>query len=154
MHIIEHRRLSLKLGTILAALLMLGLVAPRHAEASTMTTSERQMIHMINNARVVHGRTALRGNNVLANYARKHSATMASKNKLYHNPYLAQWLKNISWRILGENVGVGGSVKQLHVAFWNSPHHRANILDRRFRDVGVGIVTKNGRVWVTVIFRG
>jgi len=154
MHIAERRHTGLKLGAILAALLMLGLVAPRHAEAATMTSAERQMIHMLNNARRVHGRAALRGNDVLANYARKHSATMASKDTLYHNPYLAKWLQKVSWRILGENVGVGANITELHVAFWNSPHHRENMLDRRFRDVGIGIVTRNGRVWVTVIFRG
>jgi uncharacterized protein YkwD len=154
MHIIDGRRLCLKLGAILAALLMLGLVAPRRAEAATMTSAERQMIRWLNEARHVKGRASLAPNDVLANYARRHSPTMASKNKLYHNPYLAQWLAKLDWRILGENVGVGPNTHDLHVAFWNSPPHRANMLDRRFRDVGIGIVTRNGRVWVTVIFRG
>jgi uncharacterized protein YkwD len=152
MQIIEHRRTTLKLGVILAALLMLGLVAPRRADATT--SAERSMIAMINHARDTHGRAALRVSDSLSNYARKHSATMASKNVLYHNPYLATWLKNWSWRILGENVGVGPSVRDLHIAFMHSPAHRENILDRRFLSIGVGIVERDGRIWVTVIFRG
>jgi uncharacterized protein YkwD len=79
---------------------------------------------------------------------------MASKNVLYHNPYLATWLKNWSWRILGENVGYGPGVSSVYTAFMHSPPHKANILDRRYRSVGVGIVTSGGRTWVTVIFYG
>ena len=35
----------------------------------------------------------------------------------------------------------------------NSSAHRANILDRRWRGVGVGVVKSGGRLWVTEIFR-
>jgi uncharacterized protein YkwD len=34
-----------------------------------------------------------------------------------------------------------------------SPAHRANILDRRWRGVGVGVVSSGGYLWVTEIFR-
>ncbi len=93
-------------------------------------------------------------NSSLSDYARRWSRTMAAQNRLYHNASLGTWLRNWSWRILGENVGVGPSVKNLYVAFMNSPPHRENILDRRFRTVGVGVVSSGGRMWVTVIFRG
>ena len=131
---------------------MLGLAVPKHADATT--SSERYMVSLINKARVSHGRSALRISDGLSNYARKHSKIMASKNKLYHNPYLADWLKDWNWTILGENVGVGSSVVSLHKAFMASPGHRANNLDRRFKNIGVGIVSSGGRLWVTVIFRG
>ncbi len=153
MQLVGERRGSIvKLGMVLAVLLMLGFVAPKHAEAAT--SSELQMASLINKARVSHGRAPLRFNYSMARLARRHSATMASRNLLYHNPYLAQWYSTWSWRILGENVGVGSSVASLHVAFMNSKPHRANILDRRFRNVGVGIVVRNGRTWVTVNFLG
>lgn len=150
--IADRRRATARLGAILVAVLVLGFLAPRHAEAST--SSERSMASLINKARTSRGRSALRFNESLSNYARKHSAAMASKNRLYHNDDLANWLRNWNWNILGENVGVGPSISRLHTAFMNSPSHRANILDRRFRNVGVGVVSKNGRLWVTVIFRG
>jgi uncharacterized protein YkwD len=149
----DRNRAFARLGVLLSLVLLVGLVAPKHAEAST-SPSERYMASLINRSRASHNRAALSLNSSLSNYARRWSATMAAKNRLYHNASLATWLQNWSWRILGENVGVGTSVRGLHVAFMNSPPHRANILDRRFRTVGVGIVVRDGRTWVTVIFRG
>jgi uncharacterized protein YkwD len=32
--------------------------------------------------------------------------------------------------------------------------HRRNILDERFRKVGVGVVVRDGRDWVTLFFYG
>ncbi len=79
---------------------------------------------------------------------------MAAKNRLYHNPYLAKWLSGFDWNILGENVGYGGSITSLHSAFMASPGHRANNLSKAYKRVGVGVVVKNGRIWITVIFKG
>jgi uncharacterized protein YkwD len=151
--LVERNSGFARMAVLLSLLLLVGFVAPKRAEATT-NASERQMASLINHARTSHSRAALSLNSSLSDYARRWSATMASKNRLYHNANLATWLRNWNWRILGENVGVGGSVSQLHVAFMNSPPHRANILDRRFRNVGVGVVVRNGRTWVTVIFRG
>ena len=147
----DHRGIA-RVGLILAVACLLAFLAPKPASAAT--SAERQMAALINKARVSHGRPALRFNNSLSNYARRHSTTMASKDLLYHNPYLATWLANWSWRILGENVGVGATIASLHYAFMHSPPHRENIMDRRFRTIGVGVVVRNGRTWVTVIFRG
>jgi uncharacterized protein YkwD len=51
------------------------------------------------------------------------------------------------WRKLGENVGRGGRIEQVHTAYLNSPGHRANILDRSFTSMGAGAVwgTCNGQ---------
>ncbi|MGH2794134.1 MAG: CAP domain-containing protein, partial [Actinomycetota bacterium] len=135
----------------LVAALVVGLLSfiPAKAEAA-VSTSEKQMVTLINKARASAGRAPLAMSSVLSTLARKHSATMASKNKLYHNPYLAKWLSPYSWRIAGENVGVGGSITQLHTAFMKSPGHRANNLSKAYKKVGVGVVTKNGRIWITV----
>jgi uncharacterized protein YkwD len=150
--VIERRKSIVAIGLLLALFLLLGMVAPKHADATT--SSERYMVSLINKARASHDRNALRISDSLSNYARKHSRTMAAKNKLYHNPYLAKWLSDWNWTILGENVGVGGSVLSLHKAFMASPGHKANNLHRRYKNIGVGIVSSGGRMWVTVIFRG
>jgi uncharacterized protein YkwD len=151
--VIERNRGFARLGILLSLLLLVGFVAPKHAEA-TVTSSEISLGSQINKARTSSGRAAMSLNGSLSDYARRWSANMASKNRLYHNSSLAYWLRNWSWRILGENVGVGSSTRQVFVAFMNSAPHRANILDRRFRTMGVGVVVRNGRTWVTVIFRG
>ena len=76
---------------------------------------------------------------------------MAGSSRLYHNPRLTSDVTN--WRWVGENVGYGPSVASVHTAFMNSPAHKANILDRDYTEVGIGVVVANGRVWVAEVFR-
>ena len=76
---------------------------------------------------------------------------MAGRSTLYHNPDLTSDVKN--WRWVGENVGYGPDALTVHVAFMNSPAHKANILDRDYTEVGIGAVTVDGRVWVAEVFR-
>jgi uncharacterized protein YkwD len=45
-----------------------------------------------------------------------------------------------NWRKLGENVGMGGSIAQIHTAYMNSPGHRANVLDPAFTEMGTAAV--------------
>ena len=45
-----------------------------------------------------------------------------------------QWLK------LGENVGYGGTIAQIHDAYLNSPGHRANIMDPAYNSIGAAAV--------------
>ena len=63
---------------------------------------------------------------------------MAGQSRLYHNPQLTSDVKN--WRWVGENVGYGPDALTVHVAFMNSPAHKANILDRDYTEVGIGAV--------------
>ena len=44
------------------------------------------------------------------------------------------------WRKLGENVGYGGTIAQVHTAYLNSPGHKANILDPSFTSMGAAAV--------------
>jgi uncharacterized protein YkwD len=48
--------------------------------------------------------------------------------------------------MVGENVGTGNGARQsvsgLIEAWMDSPEHRTNILQPRFRDVGIGIVRR------------
>ena len=62
---------------------------------------------------------------------------MASSNTLKHNPNLTSQVKG--WHYVGENVGVGGDVSSLHAAFMASAPHKANILDKDYTQIGVGV---------------
>ena len=84
--------------------------------------------------------------------ARRHSWHMAEQNKLFHTPDSTLAKRVTHWRVLGENVGVGSTVKSLHRAFMDSAGHRANALYSPFRHVGVGVVRKHDRIWVTFVF--
>ena len=44
------------------------------------------------------------------------------------------------WMKLGENVGYGGNIGQIHEAYLNSPGHRANIMDSAFTSMGAAAV--------------
>jgi hypothetical protein len=76
---------------------------------------------------------------------------MAAQQRLYHNPGLAAQVT--SWKYVGENVGYGPDVNTLFSAFMHSAEHRANILDHDFTQIGVGTVTVNGTLWVSMVFR-
>ena len=49
-------------------------------------------------------------------------------------------------RLTGENIALGPESAEEVVAGWlDSPGHCANIMDARFRDIGVGVATGRGR---------
>ena len=60
------------------------------------------------------------------------------------------------WRpsVWGENVGMAGTVRRIHRLFMGSASHRSNILRSGFGHAGIGVVSKGGRVWATVMFYG
>src|SRR4051812_46188065 len=76
---------------------------------------------------------------------------MAAAGLLSHNPALTSQVAN--WQTVGENVGEGPDVPSLDTAFWNSPGHRANVLDTSYSDVGIGSTWSDGVLWITVDFR-
>ena len=84
--------------------------------------------------------------------AQRHAEAMAARGKLFHNPELASQVEG--WRIVAENVGVGMDVGAIHQALLDSPSHRANILDARLTQMGLGIhLDGDGSIWVVEVFR-
>jgi uncharacterized protein YkwD len=143
----RHPIRTLLLSFALASALSVSLLAGTPASAAT--TLELAFVTKINAARTAHGLLALPARSYLTYKAHQHSAAMAKRAKLYHSD-----LSNIGcYTAVAENVGVGYTVYSIHKAFMNSTYHRANILDRRWRGVGVGVVKSGGRLWVTEIFR-
>jgi hypothetical protein len=137
------RKLSL---LTLAGCLLLGCVA---TSARASTSDEAEFVRLINEARAQHGERALATYGDLTTFARHHSEQMAARHSIYHSSNLS----TISgWRSIGENVGSGTSVRSLHDAFMNSPAHRANILYAPYNQVGVGVATSDGKIYVTEIF--
>lgn len=87
----------------------------------------------------------------LVRVARAQAARMASQHRMYHNPRLGSQVRNYRW--VGENVGYSSSATKLHVALMRSPSHKANIVDRGYTEVGVGVVVRGGRIWMVQVFR-
>ena len=136
-----------------AGTLLVGATAPASAATRTLTAAsvEETFTAKLNHARASRGIPRLALNSDLVRVARDQAARMAARSVLYHNPRLTQDVTN--WRWVGENVGYGPDALTVHVAFMQSPGHRANILDRDYTQVGIGSVVVNGRVWVAEVFR-
>ena len=115
-------------------------------------TSEKGFARKINADRLGLGVLKLRLDPELSKAARKHTREMWTTDLLHHTPSDKLRRRVTNWTIIGENVGVGGTVSSLHEAFMNSQGHKDNILYRTYRSVGIGVAQKNGRMWVTVIF--
>src|SRR5205823_4546063 len=113
--------------------------------------SEGGFVARTNQERTSRGLGALAVADDLVAIARQHSQEMASSGRLYHNPNLGTQVQG--WNAVGENVGTGPSVDAVHVAFMNSPHHRDNILNSRYTQIGVGVVWSGNALWVTEVFR-
>lgn len=118
----------------------------------TYKDSERGFARKMNKARANNGLAKLSLDPELSKAARVHTNEMIRKDELYHTTSSDLRERVTNWIILGENVGVGGSVRSLHKAFMNSPGHRDNILNLTYKHVGVGVRVVDGRMWVTVIF--
>jgi uncharacterized protein YkwD len=112
--------------------------------------ADNKMAKRVNKSRSNSGKRKLTLDPHLSKVARKHTRSMAGSGNLVHTNNLGG--KVTHWKSLGENVGYGGGVKQLHKMFMNSDGHRANILKSAFRYVGVGTIRKNGYMWTTVVF--
>jgi hypothetical protein len=154
---VSLRVLRRTLTTLLATAVLTGgagavsvLATPAYADSAA--GYESQFVAKTNAARQSAGMASYSVASDLVSIARAHSADMARSQTLYHNPSLTSQVSN--WQAVGENVGEGPNVDDIHTAFMNSPDHRANILDHDFTQVGIGVVVdKNGIIWVTEVFR-
>ena len=139
------------LGLTLALSVALAAVAPTaHAE----WTPRLDMLRWMNSARNSQNRSHLDMTWRLRKLANQHSQQMAAQGRIFHSESLSGSLRYVSFTVAGENVGVGDSMWKLYEAFMKSSPHRANILEYRFRRVGVGVYAHDGFLWVTMIFVG
>jgi len=137
----------------MAVLLILAAVPSARADAANPQWDEWDFLNLINRERYDRGMAPLAMVPPVRDVARGWSGVMASDGILRHNPDFSGQIARVvpSWQRAGENVGVGGSMAQLHTAFMNSPKHRDNILGN-FQYVGVGVRWAGSKLWVTVNF--
>lgn len=141
------------LGRIIAvtATMCAAIAACPLPSAHASNAEEADYLARINDERRAHGLRALREKTDLDRVAQRWSEHMADANRLQHNPRLTRQVTG--WRVVGENVGEGGTIRDLDAAFMASPEHRANVLDRDYTQVGIGTVRRDGILWITVDFR-
>lgn len=106
----------------------------------------------LNSLRAAHGLRSLAVASDLASIASQHSAAMEAKQTIFHNASLTSEVQN--WQVLGENVGMGGTVAAIDTAFDNSPEHYANEVNASYTQVGIGTARDSrGYLYVTLDFR-
>ena len=82
--------------------------------------------------------------------AEKQAQRMANAGTIFHSKNLTSGI-SAGWTYVGENVAMAGSVEAAQAALEASPPHYENMTGS-FTEVGVGVVTKNGTVYVVQVF--
>jgi hypothetical protein len=141
-----------------ATILLSGLVifagistATAWADTPSVDQAEAQFVARLNSERTSRGLAPLAVAGDMAAIARQHSADMAAAGHPYHDPNIRSEVQN--WQVLGDNVGSGASVDNIHAGFMNSQIHRDEILEPRYTQVGVGGYWAGNVLYVTEIFR-
>lgn len=139
-------------GGVVAAItvVVLGFLVPG-AGAIVSPTGEVELLDRTNTARAAEGLTSLAAADDLVAVARRHAQRMADEGRIFHNANLRNEVEG--WQVVGENVGRAGSITEVHDAFMASPAHRANVVEPRFTEAGMGVVDHNGELWVVEVFR-
>jgi uncharacterized protein YkwD len=134
---------------------VVGACSASHAQvrAAAIRRSRDATLCLLNRVRARHGLRPFRLNAKLSHAARRHSRDMVRHRYFAHDsrdgrsPFdrmrATHYVpRNAAWW-LGENIGWGsGTLSEpaaMVRAWMHSPAHRANILSRHFRDIGIGI---------------
>lgn len=161
-----HGRRRIALAAVTAAAVLVPLSAPGAAAAKGCANRDvhpadvrgavvkKATLCLLNRRRASRGVRKLRHNRRLASAARAHAADMVSRDYFAHTtPNGVSFLDRIlktnyatasSGYAVGENLAWGsyqlGTPRLIVRAWMRSPGHRRNILDGRFREIGIGVV--------------
>lgn len=165
-------KLSLYLATLLLGSNFSASVAPKTVQPpavvalSQVTADEQRFVDLANAERAAHRLGRLAPNPLLVQVAREHSREMWEKGYFDHisptpdlRTPMSRYLKTLGrtpkWAYLGENLFYCSIVDpdRGHLCLMGSPRHRQNILDPKFREVGVGaFIAPDGQFYVTQLF--
>lgn len=154
----------LALAARFAALLVCLLVPPAGGQGNDDSAKELaryadEVFRLTNEARKADGLPAFRRDARLDKAAGLFSRYMGEAGffdhvgpdgKTVEQREVAQGYRLQHW---GENIAWGSyTPKQLVDGWMNSPRHRANILNPKFKDIGIGIAVVNGKSYMTQDF--
>lgn len=125
----------------------------RVAFTTTEQAEAQTFVGWINELRGEKGVDPLRLDDELELTATAWTTFMAQSGQLSHADDLSLGIR-ADWRKLGENVGVApeAQLTELFEAFVASPTHLANMVDPSFDVVGIGVVHRDDRLWMTQRF--
>lgn len=127
-------RLVATVAAVLAVFMGAGLLT----SCESLPQERASVIAQVNASRAAAGLRPVSENGWLDLKADKWAQHMRNSCAISHSTLRDGAPAN--WKKLGENVGRGGSVEAIHVAYMNSPDHRSNVLDPAFNEMGAAAV--------------
>jgi uncharacterized protein YkwD len=143
-----------------AATIAAALVAPQQALAGgcanananpndiSLSQARQATLCLLNNERRSHGIRPFRDNGRLDLASQRHANDMSRRNYFEHGDFVgrikaARYLRGARGYTLGENIAWGSwdyaTPANIVDGWMHSPGHRDNILNGRFRDIGLGV---------------
>ena len=123
---------------MLAAVTALFVLVGFTAGCESTEEERNEVIALVNQSRAENGLPQLKADVTLDMKADAWAQHLRDVCALSHSKLSdgapKQWLK------LGENVGYGGTISQIHDAYLASPGHRANIMDPAYDSMGAAAV--------------
>ena len=155
-----HRLPRLLAAFALAAFLGLWFV-PRASSAPAgrpSNSAEQTLYDAVNRERASLGLRQLQWDTALATAARLHTSLLATHDTLSHrfsgeaDLQTRLRMAGASFSLVAENVALAPDVESLHIAWMNSPPHRANILDPQVNSIGIAIERRGEQYYATQDF--
>jgi uncharacterized protein YkwD len=118
------------------------------AQAAAPTTYQRDAIAATNAQRADHHRVVLKKKRCVQRFATSQARRMAHRETMFHQS-LGPIQRRCGLSMVGENVAYGypDGTSVVDDGWMGSPPHRANILERQYRLIGVGARQSRGGTW-------
>ncbi len=114
----------------------------------SVAASKRATICLLNDIRRDNGLRPFKRDRRLSLASQRHTNAMTARNFFEHGDFVgrirsARYLRGARGWTVGENIAWGSwdyaTPKSIVRGWMNSSGHRANILNRRFREIGIGV---------------
>jgi uncharacterized protein YkwD len=134
---------------------------PIQAKADQLTVdavSESAMFKLVNDERIKEGVGELTWRPELVPIARAHAEDMWKRGYFSHYSPNGKDVgdrlddAHVTYTIAGENLALAPTLPTAHNGLMNSPGHRANILEPRFKRMGIGVIDNGfyGKMFVQI----
>jgi uncharacterized protein YkwD len=153
MTFVRRTRIAIAAATVAA-----GLAVPAQALACpnenvnpndmSLRDAKASTICLLNDIRHSHGLRAFRLNGKLSRASQRHTNSMTAHHYFAHGDFVgrirsAHYLSHTRGWTVGENIAWGSwdyaTPASIVDGWMHSPPHRANILNGRFREIGIGV---------------
>jgi uncharacterized protein YkwD len=136
-------------------------VVPGETDGNAIADPKAALLARLGGARTAEGLPKLVTDATLEKVAQAHAEAMMKAHLLAHDvgdgdPGARVAATGTTWKLIGENVAKAKTNLTVHRALYASPSHRGNMLEARFKKVGIGVSVdpKSGDLWVAQLYGG